>query len=238
MGGRYSGVPMEHGVTKEDRDADTCRCGVMRARVVDHVDPMGSGRVLVEGPWLDGGGVAQAWAPVATLMAGPNRGTWFVPATGDEVLVAFEGGDPDHPCVVGAVWSAGSPPPGDPDPAKAATVRRIRTAAGLAITLDDSTGAERIEVETPGGQRLTLVEGPPSIELSDANGNVITMGPGGVEIRSSSKLTLSASAIEVSAGLLTVNAGMSRFSGVVTSDTVITNSVVSASYTPGAGDIW
>jgi uncharacterized protein involved in type VI secretion and phage assembly len=27
------------------------------------------------------------------MMAGRNRGTWFVPEVGDEVLVAFERGD-------------------------------------------------------------------------------------------------------------------------------------------------
>ena len=31
---------------------------------------------------------------------------------------------------------------------------------------------------------------------------------------------------------------MSKFSGVVKADTVITNSVVGDSYTPGAGNIW
>jgi hypothetical protein len=38
--------------------------------------------------------------------------------------------------------------------------------------------------------------------------------------------------------MVTVNAGMSKFSGVVQADTVICNSIVSASYTPGAGNIW
>ncbi len=38
--------------------------------------------------------------------------------------------------------------------------------------------------------------------------------------------------------MLTVNAGMSKFSGVVQGDTVIANSVVGTSYTPGAGNIW
>ncbi len=49
---------------------------------------------------------------------------------------------------------------------------------------------------------------------------------------------MNASTAEISAGMLTVNAGMSKFSGVVQADTVITNSVVSSSYTPGAGNIW
>jgi hypothetical protein len=36
---------------------------------------------------------------------------------------------------------------------------------------------------------------------------------------------------------MVVNAGMSKFSGVVQCDTLIANSVVSTSYTPGAGNI-
>ena len=38
--------------------------------------------------------------------------------------------------------------------------------------------------------------------------------------------------------MVKVDAGMSTFSGVVKADTVICNSIVSASYTPGAGNIW
>ena len=35
-----------------------------------------------------------------------------------------------------------------------------------------------------------------------------------------------------------IDAAMSQFSGVVRCDTLISNSVVSASYTPGAGNVW
>ncbi len=38
--------------------------------------------------------------------------------------------------------------------------------------------------------------------------------------------------------MVKVDAAMSTFSGVVKCDTLISNSVVSASYTPGAGNIW
>jgi uncharacterized membrane protein len=47
-----------------------------------------------------------------------------------------------------------------------------------------------------------------------------------------------AAKIVISAGMVTVNAGTSKFSGVVQADTVITNNVISASYSPGAGNIW
>jgi hypothetical protein len=35
-----------------------------------------------------------------------------------------------------------------------------------------------------------------------------------------------------------VNAAAAKFSGVVQCDTLISNSVVSQSYSPGAGNIW
>ena len=72
----------------------------------------------------------------------------------------------------------------------------------------------------------------------DSNGNIIKLEASGVSVTASSKLTITASTIEVSAGMVTVNAGMSKFSGVVQADTIITNAVISASYTPGAGNVW
>jgi hypothetical protein len=72
----------------------------------------------------------------------------------------------------------------------------------------------------------------------DSNGNSIKMETAGVTVTASAKVTINASTVEVSAGMVTVNAGMSRFSGVVQCDTLISNSVISASYTPGAGNIW
>jgi hypothetical protein len=38
--------------------------------------------------------------------------------------------------------------------------------------------------------------------------------------------------------MVKVDAAMSKFSGVVKCDTLISNAVVSSSYTPGAGNIW
>ena len=58
-------------------------------------------------------------------------------------------------------------------------------------------------------------------------------------ITAAAKITINAGAtVEVTASMVKVSAGMSQFSGVVQCDTLITNSVVSASYTPGAGNVW
>jgi hypothetical protein len=43
--------------------------------------------------------------------------------------------------------------------------------------------------------------------------------------------------VEINAGMLKVNAGVAQFSGVVQADTLIANSVVASSYTPGAGNV-
>ena len=101
------------------------------------------------------------------------------------------------------------------------------------ITLDDAAGHETLTLETPGGQRVTLADGPGQIDVQDSNGNSVTLETSGVTVTASAKVTVEASRSRSTAGMVTVNAGMSKFSGVVQADTVITNSVVSSSYTPG-----
>jgi uncharacterized protein involved in type VI secretion and phage assembly len=171
-------------------------------------------------------------------MAGRDRGTWFIPDVDDEVLVAFEGGDPRRPYVLGGLWNGTDSPPETMDRAGNNYKKVVRSRRGVKITLDDQEGQEKLVLETPGGQKLTLKDGPGAVEVVDSNGNSIKLEAAGITIQSSAKVTVSASTVEVSAGMVTVNAGISKFSGVVQADTVITNSVVSASYSPGAGNIW
>lgn len=214
--------------------------GVYPAVVVDVRDPDGQGRVQLSLPWAPDDEPAgyRAWARLATLMAGGGRGTWFVPEPGDEVLVSFEAGDPRRPYVVGALWNGQDRTPQAMDGAGRNDVRLVRSRSGHEIRLDDTPGQEQVVVTTPGGQRVTLSDAPAALELTDANGNTVRLAAGGITITVLGTLTVSASTIEMTAGSLTVSAGMSQFSGVAKADTVISNSVVSAAYTPGAGNIW
>jgi uncharacterized protein involved in type VI secretion and phage assembly len=212
--------------------------GVYPAIVVDNVDPANSGRVKVRLPQvlMAGGSGHEAWARIATLMAGANRGTWFIPDVGDEVVVAFEHGDLNRPYVLGGLWNSANPPPETMDVNN--NKKLVRSRNGVQITLDDQGGRESIIIETPGGQKLTLEDGPGAVVLTDSNGNSVELRTNGITVNAASRVILNASVVEVNAGVVNVSAAISKFSGVVQCDTLISNSVVSQSYTPGAGNIW
>ncbi|MBZ5569162.1 MAG: phage baseplate assembly protein V [Acidobacteriia bacterium] len=214
--------------------------GAYPGLVRDIKDPDGQGRVKVSLPWSpDSAGAAyETWARLSTMMGGSNRGTWFVPDVNDEVLVVFLGGDPRNPCVIGGLWNGQDKPPQSMDGAGRNFIKKIRSRNGVQVTLDDTDGQEKMVLETPAGQKITLQDGPGSVTIEDSNGNSVKLETAGITVTASAKVTVNASTAEISAGMLTVNAGMSKFSGVVQADTVITNSVISASYTPGAGNIW
>ena len=105
--------------------------GVYPALVTDIKDPDGQGRVKVTLPWSPdtGGARYEAWARLATLMGGNNRGSWFVPDANDEVLVVFEGGDTAPPVRrSAALWNGSDTPPESMDGA-ARTTRRCSARA-------------------------------------------------------------------------------------------------------------
>src|SRR5829696_7052207 len=214
--------------------------GVLPALVIDIKDPDNQGRVKVTLPWsVDAKGARyEAWARLATLQAGNNRGSWFIPDVDDEVLVAFEHGDPRRPYVLGALWNGRDRAPESMDGAGRNFKKVLRSRNGVKVTFDDQDGQEKLVLETPGGQKVTLQDGPGAVEVIDSNGNSVKLGTSGITVTASSKVTVTATQVAISAGMVTVDAGMSRFSGVVQADTVISNSVISASYTPGAGNIW
>jgi len=214
--------------------------GVLPALVTDIKDPDNQGRVKVTLPWSPDakGARYDGWARLATMLGGNNRGSWFIPDVNDEVLIAFEHGDPRRPYVLGGLWNGRDAPPESMDGAGNNFKKVLRSRNGVKVTLDDQNGQEQLILETPGGQKTTLKDGPGSIEIVDSNGNSVKLETSGVTVTASAKVTVNASTVAISAGMVTVDAGMSKFSGVVQADTVISNSVISASYTPGAGNIW
>jgi type VI secretion system secreted protein VgrG len=72
------------------------------------------GRVQLRYLWERGEALAKTsscWVRVSQSWAGRGYGAFFWPRIGNEVIVAFEEGDPDRPLVVGSVYNSRNNPP-------------------------------------------------------------------------------------------------------------------------------
>ncbi|MBX3145450.1 MAG: type VI secretion system tip protein VgrG [Gemmatimonadales bacterium] len=124
---------------------------VVTAEVVETAtDPEKLGRVRVAYRWQTGDSMT-GWARLAVPHAGNGRGIMFLPEVGDEVLVAFDDGDPEYPIVVGSLWNGRDLPP---EATEQNTAKRIITRSGNTIQFLDDDGKETIEIFTPEGRCL------------------------------------------------------------------------------------
>jgi uncharacterized protein involved in type VI secretion and phage assembly len=214
--------------------------GAHLARVTSVKDPDKKARVQVQMMGPDADRHALLWARVAVPFAGDNRGAFLIPDVGDEVVVLFIGNDPRFPVVVGALWNGGTEVPeeigGDGDRIDRWT---ITGKAGTRIAIvEAATGQEKVEIETPNGVKATLTDATGgSIQLQTTPSNSVTLDTQGVSVTTTGKVSVNASLVDIHAGIVTVNSGISHFTGMVLCQALITNSVISASYTPGAGNI-
>lgn len=174
--------------------------GILIGVVADLEDPEGLGRVRAKFPSL--GDQLSNWAKIAAPMAGNNRGVFFRPEVGDEVLVAFEMGDPRRPYVLGALWSKVDTPPPDDGKPKDNNWRFIKSRSGHILKFDDTQGKERIEIIDK-DQRHTIV--------IDSSGDKIQIicDSGNVEIKATAgKIQIEASEAEIkTTGNMTLQAG-------------------------------
>ncbi len=116
------------------------------------------GRVKVQFFWDRQGkhdADSSCWVRVAQAWAGKRWGASFWPRIGQEVVVAFEEGDPDRPIIVGSVYNAEQMPPylGDGPDAKhkkdnkVTGVKSNTTPGGVGFNewrFDDTKGKEEI----------------------------------------------------------------------------------------------
>lgn len=174
--------------------------GILIGTVADLEDPDGLGRVRVKFPSL--GDQLSYWAKIAAPMAGNGRGLFFRPEVDDEVLVAFEMGEPRRPYVLGALWSKVDTPPPDDGNAKENNWRFIKSRSGHILKFDDTQGKERVEIIDK-DQRHTIV--------IDSSGDKIQIicESGNVEIKATAgKIQIEASEAEIKAtGNMTLQAG-------------------------------
>jgi uncharacterized protein involved in type VI secretion and phage assembly len=163
--------------------------GVAVGLVIDNKDPQGLGRVRLKFPALSDDEIGH-WARIAVLMAGADRGTFFLPEVGDEVLVAFERGDIARPYVLGGLWNGQDKPP-EANADGQNNLRLVKSRSGHLIRLDDTDGAEKIEiVDKSGGNSITIDTASNAITITSA-ADVTIDAPQGT-------LKLSAQTIEIS----------------------------------------
>jgi uncharacterized protein involved in type VI secretion and phage assembly len=231
--------------------------GVVTGVVTAVKDPDQQGRVQLSFPFL-GGQNQSTWAPVATLMAGGGRGSWFMPEVGDEVLVAFDHGDFNHPFVLGFLWNGqDQPPASDITP----SVRRLQTVSGHKVDFDDRDGSQKITIKTQGGhtiemndiagsesitittrgnQQIQMQDTPATITIQTAMQNqvIVSDAPPGVTIQAPSGIvTVSCAMANVTAdSALNVSAPITIFDGVVQAQILIAEAVVGSAYTPAPGN--
>ncbi len=170
--------------------------GVVPALVIDHNDPRSLGRIKVQYYWDDGDDTA--WARMVAPHAGPGRGFVFRPEVGDEVLVAFELGDPERPYILGCLFNGVNQPPreGIRDTTEqehggatnadlaANNVKRIFTKSGVGMQFGDEDGDEMLTMVVPGGltfymQRKNEKTNRPMIYLLQKDGDIVLDAPKG-----------------------------------------------------------
>ena len=201
---------------------------VQLGQVTDNSDPDNRGRVkvrLLSTPM-------EIWASVVTASAGNNYGISFIPKVEEIVVLAFV--SPELPLVLGSLWRGSNSRPQEADPQEDHYV--IRTPSETVVDFDDS--GPSIQLSTRSGYKIRIEEQGGGTITVDQGSQSITLGPDGITVQASGTVTVNAASVKVSCANVTVDAGMSKFSGVVKCDTLITNAVVSSSYTPGAGNIW
>jgi uncharacterized protein involved in type VI secretion and phage assembly len=189
---------------KTDRDN-----GIVIGITDDLDDPEKLGRVRVKLPHL--GGTVSDWAWMVAPMAGKDRGLFLRPEVGDQVLVAFAQGDPRFPYILGAVWSKTDPPPADDGKPVENNWRFMKSRSGHIVKLDDTKGAEKIEiVDQSGTLKITLDSASKSIKVNNDGGDVeIAASSGSIKITSSAaQVKVEGVTVEVSAQAnLTLKAG-------------------------------
>lgn len=151
-------------------------------------DPDGEERILVQIPIInhEEQGI---WCRVASLDAGENRGAFFRPELGDEVIIGFINEDPNDAVVLGMLHSSAKPAPitaSDDNHEKGFITR-----SEMKVVFDDDK--KSINISTPAGKLIALDEDAGTIVVEDDNSNVITIDSNGISMESAGDIAIKAS---------------------------------------------
>ena len=151
--------------------------GKYRGMVVNNIDPMQEGRLLVQVP--DVAGLAPTtWAAPCVPIAGIQNGMMALPVIGSGVWIEFEQGNPKYPIWVGCFWGSAAEIPAlarlTPPAVPAIT---LQTPLQNGITISDLPGPTGgIMLKSATG--ATLIVNDTGIYIQNGKGAMITLiGP-------------------------------------------------------------
>ncbi|WP_372756879.1 type VI secretion system tip protein VgrG [Mariniflexile sp.] len=151
-------------------------------------DPEGEERILIQIPIINNKEQG-IWCRIASLDAGENRGAFFRPEIGDEVIVGFINEDPNDAVVLGMLHSSAKPAPftaSDDNHEKGFVTR-----SEMKVVFNDDK--KSISISTPAGKMISLDEDANKITVEDDNSNVIIIDSNGISMESGGDITIKAS---------------------------------------------
>ncbi len=189
--------------------------GVCPAVVTNIKDPDNLSRVKVKLLNLDLPDYETGFIRVMTPMNGAGWGTLFFPNVGDEVLVAFCGGDISRAYVLGSLWNKNFKPPAEITEDN--FIRMIQTKVGHKLIFDDTDGKENIEIQTKDDLDILLDDEKKRIIIRDKgkkNSITIDSENGAITIQAEKKVNISAGSTKI---ILESNGNLSMTSDSKTS---------------------
>ncbi len=149
-------------------------------------DPDKQYRVKVNIPSIEKDGLV--WARLASIDAGKERGIFFRPEIGDEVVLGFINDDPRQAVILGAMHSEKNVLPKRLEVTEENNKKGIVTKESLKILFDDEN--KSIELSTPNSNIIKLSDADKGIYLEDENGNIMTINEQGFQIKSSQDIVI------------------------------------------------
>ena len=162
--------------------------GKYRGTVIQNVDPMNIGRLIVQVP--DASNVIPStWAMPCLPFAGIQNGFLAVPAIGSGVWVEFEHGNPDYPIWVGCYFGSAAEVP----------ALALATPPGLQSVVIQTIGQNLLmlsDVPGPTGGILLKTTAGAMLSISDV-GITISNGQGATILMNGPAVTINQGALEV-----------------------------------------
>jgi hypothetical protein len=166
--------------------------GKYRGLVIDNIDPLQIGRVMVQVPDVLGE-TPSSWALPCVPAAGIQSGVFVVPPIGSQVWVEFEQGDADYPIWTGGFWGI------------------VGDVPALATAPPAIPPGQNIVMQTTGQNMVMVSDAPPTpatggIVIKSISGAMIVVNETGIYISNGqgASISLVGPSVDINLGALTV----------------------------------